>query len=291
MKVRKAVIPVAGFGTRFLPATRSVPKNMLPVLDAPAIQYAVKEAVEAGIDKIVLVVSEGQEAFSAHFAPIPDLEAALEERGKDAFLEQMREISDMADISYVYQHEQLGLGHAVLTAREAVGDEPFAVFLPDDIIWSADSTIGKMTDILDELGGSVIAVREVPDERVPSLGIVDAKLLDGDVYEVAGLVEKPNLRDAPSNLAIIGRYVLTPQVFEALQNTPAGAIGEIQITDAISELLSTQKVYAYRFPGDHFDVGTPLGLLKASAYAALQREDLAGDFKEWLSTVLDRRVD
>lgn len=291
MKVRKAVIPVAGFGTRFLPATRSVPKNMLPVLDTPAIQYAVKEAVEAGIDKIVLVVSEGQEAFSAHFAPIPDLEAALEERGKDAFLEQMREISDMADISYVYQHEQLGLGHAVLTAREAVGDEPFAVFLPDDIIWSADSTIGKMTDILDELGGSVIAVREVPDERVPSLGIVDAKLLDGDVYEVAGLVEKPNLRDAPSNLAIIGRYVLTPQVFEALQNTPAGAIGEIQITDAISELLSTQKVYAYRFPGDHFDVGTPLGLLKASAYAALQREDLAGDFKEWLSTVLDRRVD
>ena len=291
MKVRKAVIPVAGFGTRFLPATRSVPKNMLPVLDTPAIQYAVKEAVEAGIDKIVLVVSEGQEAFSAHFAPIPDLEAALEERGKDAFLEQMREISDMADISYVYQHEQLGLGHAVLTAREAVGDEPFAVFLPDDIIWSADSTIGKMTDILDELGGSVIAVREVPDERVPSLGIVDAKLLDGDVYEVAGLVEKPNLRDAPSNLAIIGRYVLTPQVFEALQNTPAGAIGEIQITDAISELLSTQKVYAYRFPGDHFDVGTPLGLLKASAYAALQRENLAGDFKEWLSTVLDRRVD
>ncbi len=291
MKVRKAVIPVAGFGTRFLPATRSVPKNMLPVLDTPAIQYAVKEAVEAGIDKIVLVVSEGQEAFSAHFAPIPDLEAALEERGKDAFLEQMREISDMADISYVYQHEQLGLGHAVLTAREAVGDEPFAVFLPDDIIWSADPTIGKMTDILDELGGSVIAVREVPDERVPSLGIVDAKLLDGDVYEVAGLVEKPNLRDAPSNLAIIGRYVLTPQVFEALQNTPAGAIGEIQITDAISELLSAQKVYAYRFPGDHFDVGTPLGLLKASAYAALQREDLAGDFKEWLSTVLDRRVD
>ena len=291
MKVRKAVIPVAGFGTRFLPATRSVPKNMLPVLDTPAIQYAVKEAVEAGIDKIVLVVSEGQEAFSAHFAPIPDLEAALEERGKDAFLEQMREISDMADISYVYQHEQLGLGHAVLTAREAVGDEPFAVFLPDDIIWSADPTIGKMTDILDELGGSVIAVREVPDERVPNLGIVDAKLLDGDVYEVAGLVEKPNLRDAPSNLAIIGRYVLTPQVFEALQNTPAGAIGEIQITDAISELLSTQKVYAYRFPGDHFDVGTPLGLLKASAYAALQREDLAGDFKEWLSTVLDRRVD
>ena len=291
MKVRKAVIPVAGFGTRFLPATRSVPKNMLPVLDTPAIQYAVKEAVEAGIDKIVLVVSEGQEAFSAHFAPIPDLEAALEERGKDAFLEQMREISDMADISYVYQHEQLGLGHAVLTAREAVGDEPFAVFLPDDIIWSADSTIGKMTDILDELGGSVIAVREAPDERVPNLGIVDAKLLDSDVYEVAGLVEKPNLRDAPSNLAIIGRYVLTPQVFEALQNTPAGAIGEIQITDAISELLSTQKVYAYRFTGDHFDVGTPLGLLKASAYAALQREDLAGDFKEWLSTVLDRRVD
>ena len=285
MKVRKAVIPVAGFGTRFLPATRSVPKNMLPVLDTPAIQYAVKEAVEAGIDKIVLVVSEGQEAFSAHFAPIPDLEAALEERGKDALLEQMREISDMADISYVYQHEQLGLGHAVLTAREAVGDEPFAVFLPDDIIWSGDPTIGKMTDILDELGGSVIAVREVPDERVPSLGIVDAKLLHDDVYEVAGLVEKPSLRDAPSNLAIIGRYVLTPQVFEALQNTQAGAIGEIQITDAISRLLSTQKVYAYRFPGDHFDVGTPLGLLKASAYAALQREDMAGELREWLSTI------
>ena len=284
MKVRKAVIPVAGFGTRFLPATRSVPKNMLPVLDTPAIQYAVKEAVEAGIDKVVLVVSEGQEAFSAHFAPIPNLEAARAERGKEKLLESIREISDMADISYVYQHEQLGLGHAVLTAREAVGDEPFAVFLPDDIIWSEAPTIGKMTDILSDLGGSVIAVREVPDERVPSLGIIDAKQLDGDVYEIAGLVEKPSLRDAPSNLAIIGRYVLTPQVFETLENTPAGAIGEVQITDAISRLMSTQKVYAYRFPGDHFDVGTPLGLLKASVHAAFQREELAGELREWLSS-------
>ena len=282
-KVRKAVIPAAGFGTRFLPASRAVPKNMLPVLDTPAVQFAVQEAVEGGIEHVVVVVSDRQEAISAHFERIPDLEAALERRGDAALLERMRAISDMADISYVHQHEQLGLGHAVLTARAVIGDEPFAVFLPDDLILGEAPTIGKMIEVFEEYGGSVIAVREVPDEQIPSLGVIEPRSVDGRIYEVGGLVEKPALAEAPSNLAIIGRYVLTPQVFDMLERTPAGAVDEVQITDAISLLLAKQSVYAYRFPGVHFDVGTPIGLLKASVHAALHREELAGDFREWLA--------
>ena len=283
MKVRKAVIPTAGFGTRFLPATRSVPKVMLPILDKPSVQYAVEEAVEAGIEHVVFVLSRGQEAVGTYFHRIPDLELALERRGDEALLRSMVAISEMADISYVQQHEQMGLGHAILTARKVVGDEPFAVFLPDDVIWGDAPTIGEMIDVFDRLGGSVIAVREVPDEMVPKLGIVDATQTDGRVYQVARLVEKPSLAEAPSNLAIIGRYVLTPRVFETLQKTQPGAIGEIQLTDAIAKLLATQKVHAYRFPGAHFDVGTPLGLLKASVHAALARDDMAPGLRDWLA--------
>ena len=283
MKVRKAVIPTAGFGTRLLPATRSVPKVMLPILDKPVVQYAVEEAVEAGIEHVVFVLSRGQEAVGAYFDRVPDLELALERRGDEALLSSMVAISEMADISYVQQHEQLGLGHAILTARKVVGDEPFAVFLPDDVIWGDAPTIGEMIAVFDRLGGSVIAVREVPDEMVPKLGIVDATQTDGSVYQVARLVEKPSLAEAPSNLAIIGRYVLTPRVFEMLEETQPGAIGEIQVTDAIAKLLATQRVYAYRFPGVHFDVGTPLGLLKASVHAALARDDMAPGLRDWLA--------
>ena len=285
MKVRKAVIPVAGFGTRFLPATRSVPKVMLPVLDTPQVHFAVMEAADAGIQHVVFVVSEGQEAISAYFDRVPGLEAALERRGDGALLDRMLAIPEMAETSYVQQDEQLGLGHAVLTARKAIGEEPFAVFLPDDLIWADAPTIGGMIDIFDEHGGSVIAVREVPDEVVSSLGIIEPRHIDGGTYEVTGLVEKPTLAEAPSNLAIIGRYVLTPQVFEMLERTPPGAIGEIQITDAIASLLRTQKTYAYRFPGVHFDAGTPLGLLKASVYAALQRDEMADEMRQWLAGI------
>ncbi len=284
MRVRKAVIPAAGFGTRFLPATRSVPKVMLPVLDTPAIHHSVAEAAQAGIEQIVLVISTGHEATGQYFGRVAELEAALENRGNERLLRQMVEISEVAQVSYVYQKEALGLGHAVLAARGSVGDEPFAVFLPDDLIWSETPTIGGMIDIFDERGSSVIAVKEVSDEAVPSLGIVDPRPMSDTLSEVVGVVEKPRLEDAPSNLAIIGRYVLTPEVFDALERVRPGAIGEIQLTDALAAVIPTQRAYAYRFPGVHFDVGTPLGLLKASIYAAMQRQDMAADLKGWLGS-------
>ena len=285
MKIRKAVIPVAGFGTRFLPATRSVPKVMFPVLDVPVIHYAVEEAVKAGIEHVIFVVSPRQEAIAAYFDRVPDLESALEQQHKETLLDRMRQIPEMVQTSYVEQREQLGLGHAVLLARSVIGDEPFAVLLPDDVIWSEAPTIGSMLTIFGEHRGSVIAVRQVPDEMVSSLGIINPRPLDDGLYEVAELVEKPSLDRAPSNLAIIGRYVLTPEVFDLLERTPPGAVGEVQLTDAISMLLETQKVYAHAFPGTHFDVGTPPGLLKASVYAALQREDLADDLRAWIASV------
>ena len=286
MKVRKAVIPVAGFGTRFLPATRSIPKVMIPVFDHPPVHYAVQEATQAGIEHIIFVVSPGQEAVNHYFDRVPDLESALKLRGNEALLKQMIEISDMAEISYIQQDKQLGLGHAVLTARPEVGEEPFAVFLPDDIIWNDSPTIGGMIEVYHRYENSVIAVKEVPDEAVPSLGIIDPRPMTDTISEIVRMVEKPSLEDAPSNLAIIGRYILPPEVFDALEHGRPGALGEIQLTDAIAALLSTQKAYAYRFPGVHFDVGTPIGLLKASVYAALQRPDLSEDLKGWLSEVL-----
>ena len=282
MKVRKAVIPVAGFGTRFLPVSRSVPKVMLPCLDTPVLHFAVQEAADAGIEHVVFVVSQHQEAVSAYFGRFTDLELTLKQRGEEELYEEMLAIADMAEISYVHQHEQLGLGHAILTARTVVGDEPFAVFLPDDMIWGEAPTIGDMITLHSEFESSVIAVKEVPSEMVSNLGIIEPCGVNGRICQVVGLVEKPAPTEAPSNLAIIGRYVLTPQVFDALWRTPPGALGEIQLTDAIAMLLSTQRVYAYRFPGDHFDVGTPLGLLKASIYAAMRREELATELRDWI---------
>ena len=285
MKIRKAVIPAAGLGTRFLPATRTVPKVMIPVLDRPAIHYVVEEAAQAGIERIILVVSHGQESIGDYFHRSPGLEGALRRRGHNAMLKLMIDISDMAEIRCVFQEQQLGLGHAVLSARAEIGDEPFAVFLPDDLIWSDAPTIAGMIEIFSEYQGSVVAVKEVPDEAVPSLGIIDPRPIDGTVSRVVGMVEKPSPREAPSNLAIVGRYVLPPAVFSALEKVTPGALGEIQLTDALAMLLSTQEAYAYRFPGVHFDVGAPMGLLKASVYAALQREDLSDDFKEWLAKI------
>ena len=286
MRVRRAVVPVAGLGTRFLPATRSVPKVMIPVLDRPAIHHTVEEASRAGIEHIVFVISEGQEAIGRYFDRIPELESALVRRGHDAISEQMVQISDMADIEFVCQKQLLGLGNAVLTARSAIGEEPFAVFLPDDLIWSDKPTIGDMLHLHAEYESSVIAVKEVSDAAVSSLGIIDPRPVDRLVYEIVGMVEKPRLAEAPSRLAIIGRYILTPEVFDALERTEPGALGEVQLTDAIASLLPTHTAYAYRFPGAHFDVGTPLGLLKASVYAALQRDDISDDFTDWVKGVI-----
>ena len=286
MKVRKAVVPVAGFGTRFLPATKAVPKALIPVLDTPPIHYAVREAAEAGIEQVVMVLSQGQEAVAGYFGRAEELESALERTGKTEMLELVQGISEMAEISCVYQHEQRGLGDAVLCARPVVGDEPFALLLPDDVIPGGPSTIGRMVQLHTERRASIIALREVPDEMVSNLGIVEADEVGERAYKVSGMVEKPALEDAPSNLAIIGRYVLTPEVFEALDATEPGAGGEIQITDAMSKLIDTQGICGYEFPGVHFDVGTPLGLLKASMHSALQREEMSEELRAWLNEVL-----
>ena len=287
MSIRKAVIPAAGFGTRFLPVTRTIPKVMLPVLNEPAIQFSVREAADAGIEHIVFVISRGQEATNDYFQPVPLLERALEERGNADLLKEMRDISSMMQTTFVYQDEPLGLGHAVLMAKDEIGDEPFAVFLPDDIIWADSPPIGDMIKVFSEQKSSVIAVKQVPDEAIPNLGVIDPEPLNDKVYRIKGMVEKPRLEDAPSNLAIVGRYVLTPEVFDALEQAPPGAIGEIQLTDAIEAVRAEQGAYAYKIVADHFDVGTPLGMLKASVYAALKRDDMARELKAWLKPMLN----
>ena len=287
MSIRKAIIPAAGFGTRFLPVTRTIPKVMLPVLNEPAIQFSVREAADAGIEHIVFVISRGQEATNDYFQPVPSLEHALEERGNADLLKEMRDISSMMQTTFVYQDEPLGLGHAVLMAKDEIGDEPFAVFLPDDIIWADSPPIGDMIKVFSEQKSSVIAVRQVPDEAIPNLGIIDPEPLNDKVYRIKGMVEKPRLEDAPSNLAIVGRYVLTPEVFDALEQAPPGAIGEIQLTDAIEAVRAKQGAFAYEIVADHFDVGTPIGMLKASVYAALKRDDMARDLKAWLKPMLN----
>ncbi len=283
MTVRKAVIPVAGFGTRFLPATLSVPKNALPVFDTPSIHYCVEEAARAGIEEVVFVVSDGQDAIPRYFAGSPELERALAARGDDHALNLVRGVREMARITCVTQTEQRGLGHAVLAAREAVGDESFAVFLPDDVIWSDAPTIGGMIEAHERSGACAVAVKEAPDEAVPNLGIVDVGGESARTARIVRMVEKPRLEDAPSNLAIIGRYVLPPAIFGALETVQPGAVGEIQLTDGIAALLADPGALACRFEGEHYDVGTPLGMLKASIAAALRRGDgVSSDLREWL---------
>ena len=288
MRVRKAVVPAAGYGTRFLPATRSVPKVMLPVLDTPPVHFVVEEAVSAGIEEVVFVQSPGQDALRAYFDRHPDLEQALERRGSTDLAQRMAAVSQMAEIRYVVQGEQLGLGHAVLTARDLVGDEPFAVFLPDDLIWSDVPTIGSMIQVFEERHNSVLAVKEVAEEAIPSLGIIAHEPVSGRVSKVLGMVEKPPVEEAPSNLAIIGRYILTPDVFDALAEVKPAAVGEIQLTDAIAMLLPTQGVSAFRFPGYHIDAGVPLGLLKASIYSALRSQELSLELRQWLAEALEQ---
>tara|TARA_B100001123_G_scaffold121797_1_gene141740 strand:+ start:2290 stop:3126 length:837 start_codon:yes stop_codon:yes gene_type:complete len=268
MRISKAIIPVAGLGTRFLPVSISVPKAMIPVFDRPPIHFSVKEASESGIDHITLVASEGQESILKYFDKRPDLEEAVTNRKNPEMLELLREIPDMADISVVIQKEQLGLGHAILQARKTIGEQDFAILLPDDLILSNRPTIGEMCSIAEETNNMVLAVREVEEEAVPNLGIVNQGNDFGNTVEVLGMVEKPSLETAPSNMAIIGRYVLPAEIFEAIQNTPPGSLGEIQLTDGIIALLNTFDCTGYKFTGTHFDVGTPFGMLNASLHIA-----------------------
>ena len=284
MAIRKAVMPVAGFGTRFLPVTRAVPKNLLPVFDRPSVHLCVEEAVTAGIEEIIFIVSEGQDGpITRYFSPQPALEDALASRNNAELLEQMREITGMANVSCSIQSEQKGLGHAILMAREQIGDEAFAVFLPDDVIWADIPTIGEMIEVHRETGGNVVALEEVSDTDVPSKGIVAIKRVSETRSRILDMVEKPALEDAPSNLAIVGRYVLTAEMFDTLESTPAGALGEIQLTDAIARHIESPGVYGYHFGGEHQDVGNPLGALKASVTEALKRQDVADDLRAWLS--------
>lgn len=272
--VRKAIIPVAGLGTRFLPVTRAVPKALLPVLSRPIVHYSVQEAVEAGIREIVLILSPGMESVAEYFASQPALEEALRSRGKQEELDEQLQISGMANVSTLIQHEPRGLGHAVLMAREFVGDEPFALFLPDDLIWNDQSAVSQLLAVRERHGGSVIAVKEVPDEEVESKGIVDAQQVEEDVFSVRRVVEKPKLADAPSNLSIIGRYVLEPEVFPYLAEERSGAGGEIQITDAIESTIGKKPLHACAFKGFHADAGVPSGMLRAALFEARKDPEL-----------------
>jgi UTP--glucose-1-phosphate uridylyltransferase len=288
MRVRKAVFPAAGWGTRFLPATKAQPKEMLPLVDKPIIQYAVEEAVAAGIEQVIIVTSSQKRAIEDHFDLSYELEHLLEEKGEIEKLRQVRHISDLAQVAYVRQKEQLGLGHAVLMAKDLIGHEPFAVILPDDVVIADRPCIGQLIHAYQQTHGSVVAVMEVPNEETSRYGVIASERSDdpldhGRLHKVSRLVEKPDPSEAPSNLAIIGRYVLTPKIFDKLEQTQRGAGGEIQLTDAIGALIEEQGVYGYEFEGTRYDAGTTMGWLKASVELALQRPDLAGEFRGYLA--------
>ena len=286
MKVRKAVFPAAGLGTRFLPATKAQPKEMLPLVDKPIIQYGVEEAMAAGCDQIVIVTGRGKAAIEDHFDVSYELEHMLESRGKTDLLAIVRQISDMIHVAYVRQKEAMGLGHAVLTAKELVGDEPFAVLLADDVIDAEIPCLKQMMQVFNETQCSVIATQAVEGPAISSYGVIAGKPVpgrfDGRLFEITDLVEKPKMEEAPSNLAIIGRYILTPRIFEMLQNTPLGRGGELQLTDGMKELLKKEKIYGFRFEGKRHDTGDKLGFLKATVEFALKRPDLRDQFRSWL---------
>jgi UTP--glucose-1-phosphate uridylyltransferase len=282
MKIRKAVIPAAGWGTRFLPATKALPKEMLPLVDKPTIQYVIEEAVACDLEQIILVNSVRKGAIEDYFNPDFELEHYLEQKKEKRLLEEVRHISQLANICYIRQKEQLGLGHAILTAKELIGDEPFAVFLPDDIFDAEVPLLRQMLDIYQRYQGSVIAVRRMPREEIRRYGIIGPRQIEERVYQVLDVVEKPEPREAPSDLAILGRYILAPEIFEALEVTRPSKGGEIQLSDGLQLLAQKQAVYGYEFDGQYYDAGTPLGLLKATVSLALNHPVMGAEFKEFL---------
>jgi len=288
-KVCKAVFPAAGLGTRFLPATKAQPKEMMPLVDKPIIQYGVEEAMASGCDQIIIITGRGKSAIEDHFDVSYELEKMLEERGKTDLLAVVRQISDMIHVAYTRQKEALGLGHAVLMSRELVGDQPFAVILADDIIDAEVPCLKQMIDVYNETGCSVLATQVVEGPAISSYGVLDAKPVpgkwNGRLFEVRDLVEKPKFEEAPSNLAIIGRYILTPTIFDMLEATSPGAGGELQLTDGLRQLLKHEKIYGYTFVGKRHDTGDKLGFLKATVEFALKREDLGGEFRDYLKTL------
>lgn len=290
MKIRKAIIPAAGLGTRFLPATKAMPKEMLPIVDKPTIQYIVEEAIESGIEDIIIVTGKGKRAIEDHFDHSFELEQNLFERGKFALLEEVQKSSKLVDIHYIRQKEPKGLGHAVWCARKFIGDEPFAVLLGDDIVTAEKPCLKQMIEQYDLYQSSILGAQIVPQDEVSRYGIIDGHSFNDRIYSVNHLVEKPKQADAPSNLAIMGRYILTPRIFDILGSQQPGAGGEIQLTDAISVLNEFENVYAYDFEGIRYDVGEKFGFIQTTIEMALQRTELRKDILNYLSTVVKRET-
>ena len=286
MKVRKAIIPAAGLGTRFLPATKAQPKEMLPIVDKPTIQFIIEEAIASGIEDILIITGRGKRAIEDHFDRSLELEEELRKKGKEGLLEQVRQIADLANIHYIRQKEAKGLGHAINCARSFIGNEPFAVLLGDDIVDAEVPCLKQMIDVYNEYGTSILGVQHVADEDVSKYGIVEGRQIDQRVFKVKTLVEKPDPEHAPSNIAILGRYIITPALFSYLAKAKPGKNGEIQLTDSLCELAKAEPMYAYDFVGRRYDVGNKLGFLQATVEFALKREDLRSDFIAYLKDII-----
>ena len=283
-RVRKAIIPAAGLGTRFLPATKSQPKEMLPIVDKPTLQYIIEEAIASGIEEILIVTGRNKKSIEDHFDRSVELELELEQKGKTAMLEMVQDISNMVNIHYIRQKEPKGLGHAIHCAKSFIGNEPFAVLLGDDIVDAETPCLKQMIDAYDEYKTSILGVQEVAKENVDKYGILDVKYIEDRVYKVKDMVEKPSVEDAPSNIAILGRYIITPEIFNILENQEAGKGGEIQLTDALQTLATKEAIYAYNFEGRRYDVGDKLGFLEATVDFALKRPELRDDFMAFLES-------
>ena len=286
-RIRKAIIPAAGLGTRFLPATKAQPKEMLPIVDKPTLQYIIEEAIASGIEEILIITGRNKKSIEDHFDRSVELELELEHKGKVEMLEMVKSISNMVDIHFIRQKEPKGLGHAIYCAKSFVGNEPFAVMLGDDIVYNEGKPcLRQLMDCYDEYKTSVLGVQTVPDGDVDKYGIVDGLKIEGNVTKVKGLVEKPSVDEAPSNMAILGRYIITPSIFEILERTKPGKGGEIQLTDALLELMSEEAIYAYNFEGRRYDVGDKLGFLEAAVEYALRKPELKDAFIEYLKSIL-----
>ena len=286
--VKKAIIPAAGLGTRFLPATKAQAKEMLPIVDKPTLQYIIEEAIESGIEEILIVTGRNKKSIEDHFDRSVELELELEQKGKTAMLEMVQDISNMVNIHYIRQKEPKGLGHAIHCAKSFIGNEPFAVLLGDDIVDASTPCLKQMIDAYDEYKTTVLGVQEVAKENVDKYGILDVKHIEDRVYKVKDMVEKPTVEEAPSNIAILGRYIITPEIFNILENQAPGKGGEIQLTDALQTLATKEAIYAYNFEGRRYDVGDKLGFLEATVDFALKRPELRDEFIEFLKIKSDQ---
>jgi len=291
MKVSKAIIPAAGLGTRFLPATKAQPKEMLPVVDKPTLQYIIEEAIESGIEEILIITGRNKSSIENHFDRSVELEFELEKSGKTELLKEVRKISNMVNIHYIRQKEPKGLGHAIYCAKSFIGKEPFAVLLGDDIVYNEKPCLKQMIEVYDQYKTTILGVQEVADEDVNRYGIVDARYIEDKIYKVRGLVEKPSQKEAPSNIAILGRYIINPAIFEILERTKPGKGGEIQLTDGLKELAQKEAMYAYVFEGRRYDVGDKQGFLEATVEYALRREDLRDEFLNYLIKTIEKEAE